>query len=83
MAKLIRLDKYLANLSIGSRSEVKKYINKGLVKVDNQIIKDVGYKVNLDKDKVYFDQTFFQTNISMPRAWEGSEKVKPLKNYAI
>ncbi len=56
MAKLIRLDKYLANLSIGSRSEVKKHIKKGLVKIDNQIIKDVGYKVNLDKDKVYFDQ---------------------------
>ncbi len=34
MATLIRLDKYLADLGIGTRSEVKNYIRKGRVTVD-------------------------------------------------
>lgn len=56
MSKLIRLDKYLADLRIGTRSEVKKHIKKGLVKVDSNIIKDTSYKVNIYKERVYFDQ---------------------------
>jgi 16S rRNA pseudouridine516 synthase len=59
---MIRLDKYLADIGIGSRSEVKKYIKKGQVKVDNQLIKDIGYKVNLDKEKVYFDNNLLEYN---------------------
>ena len=62
MTSMIRLDKYLADIGIGSRSEVKKYIKKGQVKVDNQLIKDIGYKVNLDKEKVYFDNNLLEYN---------------------
>ncbi len=62
MTSMIRLDKYLADIGIGSRSEVKKYIKKGQVKVDNQLIKDIGYKVNFEKEKVYFDNNLLEYN---------------------
>lgn len=56
MGKLIRLDKYLADLRIGSRKEVKDHIKKGKVKVNNQVIKSPAHKVKTDTDKVYFEQ---------------------------
>ena len=36
---MIRLDKYLADMGVGTRSEVKKYIRQGQVKVDDIVIK--------------------------------------------
>lgn len=43
---MIRLDKYLAELSVGTRTEVKKKIQKGLVSVDGQICKKPETKVD-------------------------------------
>jgi 16S rRNA pseudouridine516 synthase len=51
----MRLDKFLSNYGIGSRSTVKNLIKKGLVKVNNQVVKNPSLKINLEKDKVYFD----------------------------
>ncbi len=42
-----RLDKVLSNNGYGTRSQVKKYIKKGLVKVNNIITKDPSYLVSL------------------------------------
>ena len=42
----MRLDKYLADLHIGSRSEVKEKIRQGLVKVNGQAVKDPGSAVS-------------------------------------
>jgi len=50
----MRLDKYLADMSIGTRSEVKKLIQKGHIKVNDKVIKTSDYKV-LDNDLVYYD----------------------------
>ena len=50
----MRLDKYLTALSIGSRSEVKKFINQGRVTVNDQICKDAGLHVSKE-DHVAFD----------------------------
>ncbi len=36
---MIRLDKFLADMGIGTRAEVKKYIRQGLVEVDGKIVK--------------------------------------------
>ncbi|MBE6009414.1 MAG: rRNA pseudouridine synthase [Lachnospiraceae bacterium] len=41
----MRLDKYLADMGIGTRSELKKGIRKGNVTVDGSIIKDPGFQV--------------------------------------
>lgn len=44
--KRMRLDKYLCDNLDFSRSEIKNLIKKGLVSVDDSIIKDPGYKVS-------------------------------------
>lgn len=36
---MIRLDKYLADMGIGTRTEVKKYIRQGKIQVDGVIVK--------------------------------------------
>ena len=52
---MIRLDKYLADMSIGTRQEVKKDIRQGRVKINEDIIKKPEYKIREDEDKVAFD----------------------------
>ena len=52
---MLRLDKYLADVGIGTRSEVKKLLKQGLVSVNNKIIKDSSIKVDPDNDIVTFD----------------------------
>lgn len=37
---MLRLDKYLADMQVGTRSEVKQMIRKGLVTVDGLIVKN-------------------------------------------
>ncbi len=51
----IRLDKYLADMGKGTRSEVKKAIGKGLVRVNNEIVKKPETKLDTDSDHVLFD----------------------------
>lgn len=52
---MIRLDKYLADMSIGTRQEVKKYIRQGRVKINEDIIKKPEYKIREDENKITFD----------------------------
>ena len=35
---MIRLDKYLADMGIGTRTEVKKHVRQGKVKVDGVVV---------------------------------------------
>lgn len=51
----MRLDKFLSTSGIGTRSEVKKCIKKGMVKVNNEIIKDDGYVIDENVDRVIFN----------------------------
>lgn len=54
---MIRLDKYLADMGIGTRSEVKKYIRQGKVKVDGKVEKSPEAKLDEKKQRVlYLDQ---------------------------
>lgn len=50
-----RLDKFLSNNKIGTRTEVKGFMKKGLVKVNGEIVKDPAFKVNPERDKIYFE----------------------------
>ena len=49
---MIRLDKYLADMSIGTRTEVKKLIRQGKVAVDGLIVKNPDIKVDIDTQNV-------------------------------
>ncbi len=48
----MRLDKFLANMGHGTRSEVKKLISSGKVTVNNSIVKSAKTQINEIKDKV-------------------------------
>lgn len=52
----MRLDKYLTEMGLGSRSEVKQGIRKGSAKVNETIVTRPEYKVT-DKDKVFWKGT--------------------------
>ena len=50
---MIRLDKYLADMGIGTRTEVKKLIRQGKVKVDDYIVKSPEQKIDTVTQKVF------------------------------
>ena len=50
---MIRLDKYLADMGIGTRTEVKKLIRQGKVKVDDHIVKSPEQKIDTASQKVF------------------------------
>lgn len=53
MVKAIRLDKYLAQAGIGSRSQVKELLKKGKVTVNGQVASKPEIKVTPGEDSVY------------------------------
>lgn len=56
MSDKIRLDKFLADMGIGTRSEVKDFIRKKRVLINDEIADSPSIKVNKKGDKVYFDE---------------------------
>lgn len=55
MGKLIRLDKYLADMGLGTRTEVKNILKKGKITIDGEIIKKPDYKVDIENQFICFD----------------------------
>ena len=51
----IRVQKYLADNGIASRRKCEEYILEGRVKVNGKVITQLGMKIDLDVDKVEFD----------------------------
>lgn len=51
----MRLDKYLANSGVGTRSEVKTLIRKKLVKINGEIVKSSSLNVDENKDQITVD----------------------------
>lgn len=54
MAKLVRLDKFLCDMELGTRSEVKIYLKKGFVTVDGVIQKSPDIKIDPDTHEIAF-----------------------------
>ncbi len=52
---MIRLDKYLADMGTGTRQEVKKYIRKGLVRVNQETVRTPEMKICEEKDEVFLE----------------------------
>lgn len=53
--KSIRIDKYLADLQVGTRSQVKQLLKKGLVTVNGATISKPDIKVDPAVDRVFFN----------------------------
>ena len=52
---LCRLQKYLSLCGVASRRKSEEIIAKGRVRVNDKIIREMGLKVDMDKDTVYVD----------------------------
>ena len=51
---MIRLDKFLADMGYGTRSEVKKEITKGTVKINGRPVRKPETKIDTEKDEVMY-----------------------------
>lgn len=50
----VRLDRFLSNAHVGTRSEVRDYIRNGMVEVNSRVVRDPAYHVS-DKDIITLD----------------------------
>lgn len=55
MGKQLRLDKYLSDMDLGTRSEIRRWIRKGRVHVNSILCKKPEKKVIVGEDEIYFD----------------------------
>ena len=53
--ELVRLQKYLAEAGIASRRKCEEYISQGMVKVNDQVVTELGTKIDPEKDKIEFN----------------------------
>ena len=51
----IRIDKFLCDMGIGSRTEIKNYIKKKMITVNGEFVKSASDKVDSDMDSVSFN----------------------------
>src|SRR5437016_5854457 len=51
---LLRIQKFLSEAGISSRRKAEKYLQQGLIKVNDKVINELGTKVDTEKDKIYF-----------------------------
>ena len=73
---MIRLDKYLAEAGVGTRSQVKKAVRDGRVKINGETVKHADLKVDeetdivtFDDEEVYFSEfVYFMLNAPVPSA---------------
>lgn len=52
---MIRLDKFLADMQVGTRSQVKEYVRKGRIKVDGEVVNKSDIKIDEKSQNVSFD----------------------------
>ncbi|MFF2887820.1 pseudouridine synthase [Paenibacillus sp. NPDC057967] len=55
MAEKLRIDKLLAHMGFGTRSEIKRAVKQGKVAVDGKVVKDSGLIVTPDEHTVTYD----------------------------
>ncbi|WP_204179894.1 MULTISPECIES: pseudouridine synthase [unclassified Staphylococcus] len=66
----MRLDKFLANMGVGTRTEVKQLLKKGIITVNNKIEKSPKKQINPETDEVqknnetihYIDKVYLMLN---------------------
>ena len=58
-----RLQKFLANQGICSRRKAEEYILEGKVKVNGQVVTELGTKINPEKDKIEYNDKLVETDV--------------------
>lgn len=59
---MIRLDKYLSERNIGTRSQIKELLKKGQVTVNEKAVRDGAVKIEEGKDEVRFQNTLLRAS---------------------
>ena len=67
MEKAIRLDKYLADMGKGTRTELKEMIRKGRIKVNGEVVKKPETKIRKGEDTILLDNVCFLFSATSPR----------------
>ena len=57
-----RLQKYLANCGVASRRKCEEYIKQGKIKVNGEIVTELGTKINPEKDIIEFENKRIKEN---------------------
>lgn len=60
MSKQVRLDKFLADMNVGTRSEVKTLIKKKRVKVNGAIVNKENIKIDMENDEVMLNDSIIK-----------------------
>lgn len=69
----MRLDKFLANAGVGTRSEVKQYVKKGLIQVNGTTVKKADLNISESEDEILYQnkkitlQTHFYYMMNKPQ----------------
>lgn len=58
-----RLQKFLANQGVCSRRKAEEYILEGKVKVNGQVVTELGTKINPEKDKIEYNDKVVETDV--------------------
>ena len=62
MEEQIRLQKYLAECGIASRRKSEELITQGKIKVNGQIVTELGTKINTQTDRIEYNGTLVEKN---------------------
>lgn len=65
----IRLQKFLADAGIASRRKCEQYILEGKVKVNDEIVTELGTKVDIENDKVTFEDKLVKNSNNEPHVY--------------
>ena len=57
---VMRIDKFLSNLSFGSRKDVKKLISSARIRINDKVVKKAEEKLDTYKDKVFVDDRLIE-----------------------
>ncbi len=50
----MQLQKYLQEIGLDNRRNIRQYIREGLIKVNNEVIKDPKFEVSVNRDKLHY-----------------------------
>jgi 16S rRNA pseudouridine516 synthase len=56
----MRLDKFLANMGLGTRTEVKTLLKKGKVTVNDKVEKSPKKNIDAEADKIYCEEKLIE-----------------------
>jgi 23S rRNA pseudouridine2605 synthase len=62
---LERLQKFMAECGVASRRKSEEIILSGRVKVNDMVVTELGYKIDLDKDNIYVDNKLVKKEENM------------------